>query len=67
MHPDNRCDKHLSLAETMMGNKEEPGKEIRAEELWSQHLFCQEFLSVVVQEEEDTGGGRCDSEGREGL
>lgn len=55
MHADNRCDKHLSPCETMTGNKEELGEETRAEELWSQHLFCQEFLSLLVQEEDDTG------------
>lgn len=45
-----------------MENKGEQGREIRAVELWLQHLFCQEFFLLLVQEEEDTGGGRggCD-------
>ena len=55
MHTDNRCDKHLSPREATTGNKEEPGEETRAEELRSRRLLCQEFLSLL---EEDDPGGR---------
>lgn len=54
MQPDNRCDKHLSPAENDDGEiKKSWVKEMRAEALWLQHLFCQElFLGAC------TGGRR---------